>query len=196
MSHHTVFKLDISDNEAMAGVRQEIEASTAQLTRAMRRALTKTARWLQSQSVKALAQEKNLPQKLLRRRLSLLSAKRHPSSQGLVAYLVANLVGVRASDLGALRQTAAGAKAGSRLFKGSFVATMPHGHRGVYRRKTRQPLPIQEQRVSLEPVASTLILALLNEQAMAHFQRVFDHELTFATRIETAHASHARGHGR
>lgn len=194
MTNPSVFTLDITDNETMANVRQEIEATTGQRTRAMRRALNKTARWLQGQSVKAIGPDKQIPAKLLRRRLSVLKAQRQGES--LTAYLVANLVGVRACDLGHLRQTARGAKAGKRFFQGSFVARMPQGHRGAYRRTTGASLPIREERVSLEPEASSVILALLHEKAMARFERVFAHELEFASRMETPavrHAGHARG---
>lgn len=193
MTNASVFTLDITDNEAIAEVTQALEATTAQRRRAMRRALNKTARWLQAQSVKAICHDQPIPPRLVRRRLSVLKASGHQAS--LTAFLVANLVGVRASDLGVLRQTSTGATAGSRLFRGSFVATMPRGVRGVYRRKTRQALPIEGVRIPLEPVASRVILGLLHEKAMTQFERVFEHELTFASRIETTAVSHTRGNG-
>lgn len=182
MSDNAVFTLDVTDHASILRCSDEFNASASQLRRAVMRSLNKTARWLQSQSAKAISHEKRIPQKIVRHRLSVLNAKL--SQERLKAFVVAKLTGVRAADLGRLLQTATGAKAGRQLFKGDFVARMPKGHRGVYQRKTNRALPIQEVRVSLEPFASRLILDLLEKEASHQFDRLFAHEIEYATRLE------------
>lgn len=185
----TAFAVTVDEHtESLAESSQAFEATTWQYHRAFRRALNKTARWLQSQSIKQVSREKKLPQKLLRHRISVSQA-RHQSMH-LTAYLVANLRGVRGCDVGVQRQTALGARAGRFLFPRSFIATMPHGHRGIYRRRTAQALPIQEVRVPLGAKAAAIIVALVKEQTMPQFQRYFAHELAFATRFEAAGGRH------
>jgi hypothetical protein len=51
---------------------------------------------------------------------------------------------ITASKLGNMRQIRNGAKAGKLMFKGAFIATMPNGHKGIFRRKRSTSLPINE----------------------------------------------------
>lgn len=75
--------------------------------------------------------------------IRLLKAKRSL----LVATLVAGGSAIPLLQFGA-RQVRVGVSAAPmakrRTFKGAFISRMPSGHRGVFRRRTRQRLPIRE----------------------------------------------------
>jgi len=173
-----VFNLDISDNNEIDNIITAIEASKNQLEVALMRALNKTALWVKSQSVKEIAKEKLLKQKIIRNRLQVLKANR----KQLIAKVLASLHGVKANQMGSMRQTKTGAKAGKRHFKGAFVATMPSGHTGIYKRKSRRKLPIREVVFPLEPIASSIIKAITNEKAAQKFTKLLAHEIKFATK--------------
>ncbi|WP_353283767.1 hypothetical protein [Wolbachia endosymbiont (group A) of Lypha dubia] len=51
---------------------------------------------------------------------------------------------VGVAKLGSIKQTAIGAKVGSRMFEGAFKATMKNGHIGIFRRRYVTSLPIDE----------------------------------------------------
>ena len=173
-----VFNLDISDNNEINNIISSIESSKSQLEVALMRALNKTALWVKSQSVKEIAKEKLLKQKIIRNRLQVLKANR----KQLIARVLASLHGVKANQIGNVRQTKTGAKAGKRHFKGAFVATMPTGHTGIYKRKSRRKLPIREVVFPLEPIASTIIKEITDEKAAQQFTKLFAHEIKFATK--------------
>ena len=171
------FHLKLTDNHETDDIIAAFEATKIQVETALMRALNKTALWLKSQSVKEISKEKALKQKLIRKRLHVLKSNRKP----LVVRVIASLHGVKAHQMGHLRQTRTGAKAGKRHFKGAFVATMPTGHTGIYKRKGRKKLPIREVVFPLEPVASNVIKAVTDDKAAQQFNKLFTHEMQFIT---------------
>jgi hypothetical protein len=135
-------------------MRIEVKADVAQALRANRnkqravnraavRALNRTADQVRSAGAKSIAQELGLKQKTVRERLRVIRARRGDLRSVVVA---------TGEQLGLIhfkaRQVAAGVTVmlrGKReLKKGAFIATMPGGHRGVFRRRTRKRLPIRE----------------------------------------------------
>lgn len=171
------FNLDITDNNEVDNIIAAFEATKIQVETALMRALNKTALWLKSQSVKEISKEKALKQKLIRERLHVIKSNR----KQLVARVIASLHGVKAHQIGNMRQTKTGAKAGKRHFKGAFVATMPTGHTGIYKRKGRKKLPIREVVFPLEPVASNVIKYITDDKAAQQFTKLFTHEMQFIT---------------
>ncbi len=68
------------------------------------------------------------------------------------------------------------AKAG---FNDGFMATMPRGYRGIFKRVGRTALPIQEVKLPLEPGASRIIENLVNYETEKVFEKFFQHELNY-----------------
>ncbi|MDA0938795.1 MAG: phage tail protein, partial [Proteobacteria bacterium] len=130
----STFTLDVTIYGDIDQIIKQMHGTEAQVKLASMRALNKTALWLKSQSVKEISTQKKLQQKIIRERLKLVKA----SKSSLKALVVASLYGIKASLLGSMRQTAIGAKAGKSQFTGAFVATMPTGHWGIFKRK-REP---------------------------------------------------------
>lgn len=115
------------------------------------RALNKTAEWIKSQSVKEISRQKKLQQKIIRSRIRITKAK----ANSLEASVIAKLHGVKAPL----------------NINGSFIATMPRGYRGIFKRKGKSRLPIHEVVLPLEPLASNIIKKLINSYAADKFNQ-------------------------
>lgn len=137
------------------------------------RALNKTALWLRTQSVKQISSNRKLPQKLIRDRLRVLKASRND----LKALVIANVSGIKTTKVGVPKQTARGAKVRNYEFPGAFVATMPGGSTGIFKRKGKTRLPIRELYISLEPESSKIIESFLDNRIRQRFEEIFRHEL-------------------
>ena len=64
-------------------------------------------------------------------------------------------------------------------FDDAFMATMPRGYRGIFKRVGRTALPIQEIKLPLEPEASRIIENLVNYEVERIFEKYFTHELFY-----------------
>jgi hypothetical protein len=147
-----------------------------QIATAAMRSINKTAVWVRTTSAKQIAKEKLLKLKLVRNRIKITKA----TSKNLQARVVANLKGVRAKDIGAMRQKVIGAMAGKHMFPGAFIAQMPvSNHIGIFKRKTASRLPIAEQYLSIYKEASALIEKLVDEKTADRFEHYFRHEIKF-----------------
>lgn len=171
----SVFALDVTTYGDIDQIIRQMRGTESQVQVAAMRALNKTALWLKSQSVKEISTQKKLQQKIIRDRLNIIKA----SKSSLKALVVASLYGIKASLIGNMRQTSTSAKAGKMEFKGAFVATMPTGHRGIFKRKRASRLPIREVVLPLEPVASNIIKGLVDSGTADKFIQYFRHELGF-----------------
>jgi len=152
-------------------------------------AINKTAAQVRTRAVRELARSKKLKARAVRKRFALIRATRRRPAALLRVKLAG---GVPSSDLGAPRQTAAGARAGRHSFPGAFVATMPSGNTGVYRRlpaaarstgrdskgrPRRHRLPIAEVRIPLNPEAEQITNRLVRTFAAGKFREIFAREL-------------------
>lgn len=175
---------------------------------ALRRAINKTGGWARSHGSRAIAQENGLPLSVLRGKRDA-SGKRqgarvalYPASgEDLSALVWFGLAPIKASKLGTLRQTPLGAKVGSRLFEGAFVAgvhagvgsafrrlgeNVPSGlggriHTGIFMRRGSSRLPIDEQYVYLS--ASTNALRRIAAQVPIRMRTVFRQELNYELNV-------------
>jgi hypothetical protein len=138
-----MFSIEV--NDSINKVIQNIDANKANVELAAVRALNKTALWVKAQAIREISKEKQIQQKLIRKRLKVIKA----SKSSIRALVTVGLYRTRAARLGTMRQTKIGAKAGKHMFKGAFIATMPTGHKGIFRRKGSTALPIEE--VSVDP---------------------------------------------
>lgn len=139
-----------------------IVGTEKQVKQASVRALNKTATWLRSQSVKEISRQKRLQQKIIRSRINITKAK----ANSLEASVVARLHGVKAP----LNSN------------GSFVATMPRGYKGIFKRKGKSRLPIHEVLLPLEPVASNIIKGFASKAA-DKFEEYFRSEFILSVKI-------------
>lgn len=169
----------------MAEIASALGATEQQFQRAAVRGLNDTIKWLASQSAKAVSAETGIAQKHIRRRLR---TNRRATLTKLRSILWIGLYPMKAGYLGTPRQGPRGTRAGKRFFEGAFAATMRSGHVGVFRRsghtkrwtrgrpRTSSPnLPIEEQMVPLEPMASKAIEALLPQVEDQVLTRTYKH---------------------
>ncbi len=115
----------------------------AAFIQATRRAVRRTATAVRTQIVKWLAGATKLPPTYIRQRYTSIRIEPEPAATIRITGRNVPIIALAA------RQTAQGVKyasqAGWRLLASAFVATMPRGHRGVFRRLTTRRLPIKEQ---------------------------------------------------
>lgn len=131
---------------------------TAALKRALRKAGATALRDMRSEASKRIRTRKRIKSSYISRALTLS----RPSGGDISSMKWSLLVSGEPVPLIAypVRQTAKGVSVevnrGKRtLVKGAFVATMQSGHKGVFRRKSKQRLPISELRGS-RPVDALL----------------------------------------
>ncbi|APR98991.1 phage tail protein [Wolbachia endosymbiont of Folsomia candida] len=158
---------------------KDINATEQQVRLAAVRALNKTALWLKSQAAKEISEEKQIKLTVVRKRLRIIKAR----ASTLEVIIKANLYAARASSLGSMRQTKMGTKAGKYMFDNAFIATMPEGHRGIFKRKGRAALPIQEVKLPLEPEASKIVKELVNYEVEAIFEKFLQRELNYIAKV-------------
>ena len=170
-----IFEIDVSGADNLDKIIRDLNASKQHSITASVRALNKTALWLRTQATRQISSEKRLPQKLIRERLRVLKA----SKRDLKARVLANFMGIKAAKVGTPRQTRRGAKVKSYEFQGAFVATMPGGHTGIFKRKGKTRLPIRELYVPLEPESLKAIESFLDSRIKQRFETIFRHELNF-----------------
>ncbi|WP_265015949.1 MULTISPECIES: phage tail protein [unclassified Wolbachia] len=152
---------------------QSIDAERKKVEKATVRALNKTALWVRSQTVKQVSEEKQIPKKAMRKKLSVDKANR--KRLWSVVKLSSQWIGV--AKLGSIKQTKIGARAGSRMYEGAFIATMKNGHIGIFRRRY---IPIDEIKVNTQ--ARKTMKELAENEAERVFEKYFDHELNFILR--------------
>lgn len=152
-------------------------ASERQIKTAAVRALNKTARWMRVHIARQTAQSLNVRVGTIRKEMTILRAKgSHPYS-GVAISKTAGVI--KAVELGSPRQNKQGTRVGKRQFDGSFIATMPSGHRGVFRRKNKSRLPIQEVQLVTTGRIASVMETLADKQAMSRFETLFEHELKY-----------------
>jgi hypothetical protein len=155
-----------------------INALPEQVVQAAMFSLNRSAEWMKGQVSKELSAEKRLKLKLIRDRIQIARANK----KNLQSLLNCNFRGILARDLGSLKQTPAGAKAGNQLFPGSFVATLKPGAKpGVYRRKTKKRFPVKSVSIPIFDEATKIIEELIGDEARSVFEKRFRHEISRLT---------------
>lgn len=130
-----------------------------ELTREKRagvRALNKAATAVASATTRGTAAATGVPARVVRKRVKV----RRASVRRIEARVWVGTYAVKVAELGTLHQGKRGARAGrGKIIPGAFVAAMPNGHTGLFKRKGAPRLPIQEQTISLLPAAETVLIA-------------------------------------
>ncbi|MDE5064336.1 phage tail protein [Wolbachia endosymbiont of Drosophila tristis] len=169
--------IEVTDN--INKVIENVNAERKKVEKAAVRALNKTALWLKTQAAQEISEEKKIKLTVMRKRLRIFKAK----TSRLDVLMRANLYDIRVSAIGKMRQTRKGAKVGKHKFIGGFMATMPRGNSGVFRREGRTALPIQEVKLGLEPEASKIIKELVNYETEGIFEKYFERELNYIVKV-------------
>ncbi len=157
-----------------------LTAGERQIGTAAVRALNKTARWMRTHVAREAAQSLNVRVGLIRNGLILLRARASHPESGVALGKATGVI--KAAELGTPRQNRRGTRVAKRQFDGAFIATMPTGHRGVFRRKGKSRLPIQEVQLVATGRIADVMEQLADRHAMARFERLFEHELRYLMR--------------
>ena len=144
------------------------------------RAINKTVRWLRPTVSRQVAQELDIKVGLVRRSLQTKLAKR--ADLNAVVALPTKAGVIKAIDLGNARQTRRGVSVGKRRFDKAFIATMPSGHKGIYRRSGTSRLPINEIQLIITGKLAAALEDIADGPGIVQFQRLFQRELRFLTR--------------
>jgi hypothetical protein len=143
------------------------------------RAINKTLTWAVSHGLRAIASANDVPLKALRGRRR--GRKRNASRRNLTGQAWFGTLPVLASDVGKPRQTRLGARAGKHAFPGAFVATMPSGHIGIFKRRSASRLPIVEQVVQLSAAESAI--EGVARQTSTRLETVFAQEFNYEVNV-------------
>lgn len=162
---------------------QTLEATPSQLQRAAVRALNKTGRWLKAQITTQTADVLDVKQNLVRKTLVLVRAKR--GSAQLTVGQAKHTGVLNAIGLGQARQQASGVRVARRQFDNAFIATMPTGFTGIFRRKPdRARLPIMPVQIVITGKMADVMDKLAQHPVRKQFNKIFERELRFILRYE------------
>lgn len=160
----------------------DIGATEAQVKKALNTTLNKMAAWVKTRTTKSLADDLQIKQKVVRRRIKAMKRK-----GGGMAGVWYGLNDIAMIYLGA-KQTAGGVRAsGGRFEKGAFIPRGVHQvfkrvgakrmmTKGRYKGKLRQPIEVVESAIedkSIKTLNDTINAAAFEAQ----FFKVFEHEL-------------------
>ena len=173
-----MLNITVTPQPALAEWNTALGVSERQIKTAAVRALNKTARWMRTHVARNTAQSLNVRVGAIRKDLILLRARASHPQSGVAKGSKAGVIKV--TELGSPRQNRLGTRVGKRQFDGAFIATMPTGHRGVFRRKGKSRLPIQEVQLVTTGRIAEVMEALAEKQAMSRFEHLFEHELRYA----------------
>jgi hypothetical protein len=155
-----------------------INALPEQVQQASIFALNRTAEWMKGQVSKNLSAEKRLKLKIIRGKIKIARANK----KNLQSLLNCDFRGILARDLGSMKQTSEGAKAGGQLFPGSFITSLKSGAKaGIYRRKTKKRFPLKSVTIPIFDEATKIIEELVGDEARSVFEKRFKHEISRLT---------------
>lgn len=161
------------------GVKVALENWPRQARWALRSSINKNVRWTSRQGLRDIARAHEIP-------LRVLSRRRRAAYRLARAYTLAGsawfgTASIAASYLGVPRQTKAGARVRNKFFPGAFVATMPTGHVGIFRRAGKSRLPITQERVKLD--SSLGVLRRLSGLLPARLSQTFAQDFNYAVNV-------------
>lgn len=151
-------------------VRADIKEMTRHLTKVQKvivpkvtsQALNFTGKKIRGQAIKQVSAATGIKQKLIKGRLRF-AVMAKPSSLKLV--LSVWFMNIFAIHLGKTK----GLKVDVKTFSKKFIATMPSGHTGVFARKSKSRLPIDEVSVPLNPKGEFIMVKLMGSFAIQTF---------------------------
>lgn len=172
--------LQINPSPNLSEWNGSLTATEKQLKVAATRALNKTARWARTQVASKTAKELSIKVGAVREGLILVRAKQS-NPQSVVGLSQQSGV-IKAKQLGSASQNSTGVRVGRRQFDHAFLAAMPNGHQGVFRRRGKARLPIQEVQIVITGKMQEIMEDLSNGPALKQFETIFDRELRYLLR--------------
>ena len=172
--------LNIMPSPQLRDWRHALTANEKQLHVAAVRALNKTARWARTRVASETA--KALSIKVGPVREGIVMARAKQSNPQSVVGLSKNSGVIKAKKLGSVSQNSSGVRAGRRQFDRAFLATMPNGHQGVFRRRGKARLPVQEVQIVITGKMQQVMEDLSNGPALKQFELIFERELRYLLR--------------
>jgi len=167
--------------KAFKAMKNDVHSHSAKLKRAGSRALNKTATTGRKISVKEVRNEINIKAGAARKQIGIRRAR----PLNLKSVLLVKYKPIPLAAYAGVRQTKKGVSVQMmkskprKLFKGAFIATMPSGHKGVFLRKGKGRLPIQElygPNVQSVFVEKTM---LIEDQSLPVLEKNLKHEIAY-----------------
>lgn len=165
------------DAAELASVQRTLNATNAQIDRASVRSVNKTLAWVRSQGGRLLAREHDVPLKTLRGRLRVGKASAG-TPRGSAWFGTRPIKAVYA---GRPLESLGGTKVRGHFFPGSFVARMPSGHFGVFKRRGAARLPIDEQMIRLHQAEA--VLQGIADRAPERLRTIYAQELNYELNV-------------
>lgn len=172
-----VIDVQIALSRPILDVVTQLQLTDQQLQRAAMRALNKTARWLRTYIARETAAELSLPVRKVSNTIQLVRARRGDVKTTVGLSKKSGVI--NAIDAGSARQNQRGVRVGRRHYNHAFIATMPSGHRGIYRRKNRSRLPITEVKIVLTGRMKKIMESLADHGAIIQFEKILEREVRF-----------------
>lgn len=172
-----MIKVNVSSVPGIDEWQHQLAGTEKNVRRAAIRALNKTARWSRFHIATEVANELEIKIGLIREGLRIVPAK--ASRPEFVVGLNPKSGVITSSKLGRPVQNRNGVRIGKRQFDHRFIATMPTGHRGVFKRKGEERLPIYELRIVATGKIRDAMDDLSQGRVMQHFTLVFNRELRY-----------------
>lgn len=170
----------VTGQDSIGKIVADLRATEKQAEIASLRALNRAIIWLKRQVARDVSKERKIRQAVIIERLVILKANR----RNLQAHLNGNLASLRANKVGKLVQTKRGARVKHFHFPGAFVATMPSGHKGIFRRQTGSRLPISEITIPIKLESLRAIEDALSKKLKHRFETDFRRELNFLVNVK------------
>lgn len=165
----------------------DLAATEKQTEKALRSTISKMASWMRTRTVRGLSDELKMQQRIIRRRLK--AAKFKQTAHGGFATIWYGLNPVGLVHLGARQTKSPGGgvkvkQAGGINLPGAFIARMKNGHQGVFKRRDKRRLKIDEQDAPIQQPADNYLaqVAVLNAEFTSQFFKTLEHELKWRTR--------------
>lgn len=169
--------MSIKPNPPLGDWEASLQASEQQIKKAAVRALNKTARWARPVLARQVSEELGIKVSFIRKGLTLIRARANRPESGVGLNAKSGVV--NAIDLGNARQTETGVSMKGRQWDRAFIATMPSGHKGIYRRRQTSRLPIDEIKLVFTGRLATAMDDLADQKAYKRFETIFERELRF-----------------
>lgn len=161
----------------------DLQATEAQVNKALGSTLGKMAAWMRAKSIKGLSGELQVQQKILRRRLKSFRMKRTADGGSITVWY--GLDPIALIHMGA-RQNKRGVTAGKHKRDGAFIAPGRNGGRQVFKRRSGARLPLDKQRLDIKDKAEIYLedKVIGDVSFEAQFYKFFEHELKWRTRTQ------------
>ena len=152
-----------------------ISVSSVQVPRATSAAINKTTAKAKTRIIRGVAKKKNLPQKIIRKKLFVKRSTAKKQRSRLTSYR--NAVSVMSLKA---KQNKKGVRAqGGRLYAGAFIAKGAGGNLRVFKRESGSRYPIKHQVVTIKNTVDSIMPTVIKRVVKQDYERLLKHELDY-----------------